>query len=292
MRHLPWLLLTGTLALGCSRDRPAPADAGPGSGPGPVDATVSLSAAMPAAPDRVASVAPAASPAASLAAVEPPLPAPGTAQPVGCLEQKPQEFLLRRDQIAKPGATAAERRKIHAARARSIDYRTRTYGKFPGFGHHRDNPRPPHACAELTTFMGLPVELHRKVIPALKCVEAALKRECAHVPYQPQRLSGLRKYNTYVDYEVSNHVYGIAIDIDPEHNPCCGCVGRWREHEKCQEDAGSVFDRMVMPECWVHVFERFGFHWLGHDELEDTMHFEFLGDPDRILGPGGVPLDD
>ena len=23
--------------------------------------------------------------------------------------------------------------------------------------------------------------------------------------------------------------------------------------------------------------------WLGHDALQDTMHFEFLGDPDRIL---------
>jgi hypothetical protein len=211
---------------------------------------------------------------------------------VGCLEQKPQEFLLRRGQIAKPHASAAERRKILAARERSVDYRTRTYGKFPGFGRHRDNPRPPRAYARLTTFMGLPVEMHAKVIPALKCVEAELKRDCGHVPYQPQRLSGLRKHNTYVDYEVSNHVYGIAIDIDPEHNTCCGCVGHWREHEKCQEDAGSVFDRMVMPECWVHVFERFGFYWLGHDELQDTMHFEFLGDPDRILGPGGVPLGD
>ena len=40
---------------------------------------------------------------------------------------------------------------------------------------------------------------------------------------------------------------------------------------------------MAMPECWVHAFERFGFYWLGHDVLQDTMHFEFLGDPDRIV---------
>lgn len=38
-----------------------------------------------------------------------------------------------------------------------------------------------------------------------------------------------------------------------------------------------------MPRCWVSAFERFGFYWLGRDALEDTMHFEFLGDPDRIL---------
>jgi hypothetical protein len=40
---------------------------------------------------------------------------------------------------------------------------------------------------------------------------------------------------------------------------------------------------MAMPECWVHAFERYGFYWLGHDVLRDTMHFEFLGDPDRIV---------
>jgi hypothetical protein len=36
----------------------------------------------------------------------------------------------------------------------------------------------------------------------------------------------------------------------------------------------------------VQAFERFGFYWLGHDALQDTMHFEFLGDPDRILAGG------
>jgi len=34
-----------------------------------------------------------------------------------------------------------------------------------------------------------------------------------------------------------------------------------------------------MPYCWVEVFESYGFYWLGRDKLQDTMHFEFLGDP-------------
>ena len=37
-----------------------------------------------------------------------------------------------------------------------------------------------------------------------------------------------------------------------------------------------------MPECWVRAFEKYGFYWLGHDTLMDTMHFEFLADPNRI----------
>jgi hypothetical protein len=46
--------------------------------------------------------------------------------------------------------------------------------------------------------------------------------------------------------------------------------------------SSDVYKRTALPKCWVRSFERFGFHWLGHDDLEDTMHFEFLGDPERI----------
>ena len=40
---------------------------------------------------------------------------------------------------------------------------------------------------------------------------------------------------------------------------------------------------MAMPKSWVEVFEKYGFYWLGHDVLQDTMHFEFLGEPEKIL---------
>jgi hypothetical protein len=44
-----------------------------------------------------------------------------------------------------------------------------------------------------------------------------------------------------------------------------------------------VFERTALPRCWIDAFERFGFYWLGRDPgLRDTMHFEFLGDPELI----------
>src|SRR5690606_34654254 len=132
-------------------------------------------------------------------------------------------FLLRKDQIAKIGASPDEQKKIEAARKRSVDYRTRHYGRFPGFGSRSDNPFPPQYYAKRTKFMGNPLVVHEKIVPALACVEAALKSECKHAPYQPRQVSGLRFENTFKDYEVSNHVYGIAIDIDSHLNPCCGC---------------------------------------------------------------------
>jgi hypothetical protein len=240
-------------------------------------------------------------PSVASAAPVPALPAPkatatvlGNAAPAAprttgpqCREQPAQEFLLRAGQIAKIGAPAAERRAIEAARKRSIDYRTRHYGRFPGVGSRSDNPHPPGFYAKRATFMGLPVTLHEKVLPALACVEAALLRSCNEHAYRPRRIGGLRLDNTFKDYEVSNHVYGIALDIDPELNPCCNCVGKWSQDKACTKKVSSPFERMAMPKCWVEVFERYGFHWLGHDELEDTMHFEFLGDPERIMSQAG-----
>jgi hypothetical protein len=94
-------------------------------------------------------------------------------------------------------------------------------------------------------------------------------------------LGGLRTANTYRGVEISNHLFGIAIDIDPERNPCCGCVDPWPSNPICK-NKGPVYKRTALPKCYIRAFERFGFDWLGHDKLEDTMHFEFLGDPDRI----------
>ena len=101
--------------------------------------------------------------------------------------------------------------------------------------------------------------------------------------YHPHSIGGIRFANTYRGSEISNHVYGIAIDIEPDRNTCCGCVPPWTEHPLCQRRVSSIYERMAMPKSWVAIFERFGFYWLGHDVLQDTMHFEFLGDPEKIL---------
>ncbi len=190
-----------------------------------------------------------------------------------CNEQLPQDFLIRSNFLR--GGTAAAQR--------AVQYRTDNYGYFTGFGRPGADSRPPSAFVVGTTFMGLPIKMHRKVVPALRCAEAAIKLACTEHPYVPHALAGIRFRNTYRGGEVTNHIYGIAIDVDPSINTCCGCVAPWNEAPACQRKANTEYDRMAMPECWVHAFERYGFYWLGHDVLRDTMHFEFLGDPERIL---------
>lgn len=200
-----------------------------------------------------------------------------------CNEQAPQDFLVRENFLPKGDAEEQKRRR--ANHEQSVRYRTEQYGKFPGFGKAEWNPHPPVHYVRDTKFFGLPVRMHERVIPALACVEEELKRSCASTPYKPRALGGIRMKNTYHTGEITNHAYGIAIDIDPDLNSCCGCVKPWNENPICRRPSKTEYDRMAMPECWVHVFERFGFYWLGHDVLKDTMHFEFLGDPNKIARP-------
>ncbi len=200
---------------------------------------------------------------------------------VACREQSAQPFLVRGNWF--PRTTDAD--KIKESRKlleQAIKYRTEKYGYFEGFGNPKANPHPPKHYAKSTSFMGLNVQVHEKIIPALKCVEAALKSGTAGGEYKPKAMGGIRFHNTYKGVEVSNHVYGIAIDIEPDKNTCCGCVAPWNEHPLCKQKGKTVWDRMVMPRSWVETFEKYGFYWLGHDVLQDTMHFEFLGDPDKI----------
>jgi len=195
-----------------------------------------------------------------------------------CPTQKPQAFLIRSN-FVKRGALNA------AAHEQALRYRAEQYGSVEGLGLERYNKLKAYASAVSVHFMGLPVQVHKKIAPALRCVERYLERTCTSSKdrYTPRAIGGFRQANTYRGGEVSNHLFGIAIDIDPNRNPCCGCVAPWPDHPACRSPAESVFDRAALPRCWIEGFERFGFYWLGRDpELRDTMHFEFLGDPERL----------
>jgi hypothetical protein len=194
-----------------------------------------------------------------------------------CAEQAPQTFLMRRSYMG--AADPVERVRLHGE---AIEYRTRRYGFVEGFGDPSWNARAPRDYARDGSFFGIGVRMNERVLSALRCVEEAIARACAETPYQPEVLDGLRGRNTFYNGEVSNHIYGIAIDIDPGRNACCGCVEKISDRPLCKRPVATPFERSSIPKCWVDTFERFGFYWLGYDTLEDTMHFEFLGDPDEI----------
>jgi hypothetical protein len=197
-----------------------------------------------------------------------------------CSTQKPQPFLIRSN-FVKHGAL------IPTAHEQALRYRAEQYGYVEGLGLERYNKQKAYANAVGVRFMGLPLQIHKKVAPALRCVERYLERTCTGPKerYTPRAIGGFRQSNTYRGGEISNHLFGIAIDIDPNRNPCCGCVAPWPDHPACRSASDTVFERTALPRCWIDGFERFGFYWLGRDpELRDTMHFEFLGNPE-LLAP-------
>ena len=197
----------------------------------------------------------------------------------GCYFQKAQSFLIRKNFMLGKGIDGKKSN-------RSIRYRVEHYGRVEGAPFEELNSETAHSQAKAIQFMGLSISVHKKVAPALACVERRLRKTCtdANDRYRPRAMGGFRTENSYRGVEVSNHLFGIAVDIDPERNPCCGCVAPWPEHKACQGDASSVFERTELPRCWIDTFERYGFYWLGRDpQLRDTMHFEFLGNPERVV---------
>ncbi len=211
-------------------------------------------------------------------------PPPALSAPVSkCNEQRAQAFLMRSTYIQQHGLSpemVSQRKQLHQA---AIEYRTRHYGLVDGFGDILMNSRPPYDYSSDGRFFGIHVRMNSRVLVALGCVEEQIKQSCPNTPYVPLVLDGLRARNTFHNNEVSNHLYGIAIDIDPARNACCHCVAPARDAPICRKPAKTPFDHAEIPPCWVGAFEKYGFYWLGHDVLEDTMHFEFLGDPNQIV---------
>ncbi|MFO0759382.1 MAG: M15 family metallopeptidase [Byssovorax sp.] len=193
----------------------------------------------------------------------------------GCRVQQPQRFLERRSFLTGGIVDAAK----HAV---AVRYMAEHYGNVGDDVTPKYSKKSAPAQAKTVRFFGLPLVVHEKIAPAVACVEKRIAKTCTgRSSYTPHVVGGLRTSNTYRGVEISNHLFGAAIDIDPDRNPCCGCVDPWPSNPLCKRE-GTVWKRTALPQCWVKSFERYGFDWLGHDKLEDTMHFEFLGDPDRI----------
>lgn len=191
-----------------------------------------------------------------------------------CQPHKPQAF-LQRSTFVRNGALDPQRHE------RALRFFAEHYGSVEVETTKRWSTDAARSHSKTVRFMGLPVVVHERVAQPLRCVERRIQATCkGKSSYTPRAVGGFRDGNTYRGGEVSNHLFGIAIDIDPERNPCCGCVDPWPTHALCKkEGASSIYDKTALPKCVVQAFERYGFYWLGRDSLQDTMHFEFLGDP-------------
>jgi len=205
------------------------------------------------------------------------LPSLANSSRIKCRSQKPQLF-LERSTYVKNGVI------VGLDHAKAIHYRVSQYGYIADMGQERLNRASAASMAVRTEFFGHSVMVNRRIVPALQCVQQRIEQRCTKSKdaYYPRHIGGMRASNTIRGGEISNHLFGIAIDIDPDRNPCCHCVGDWQRDPKCGKSVKKPFERASLTRCWVDAFDHFGFYWLGRDTLEDTMHFEFLGNPGRL----------
>lgn len=77
---------------------------------------------------------------------------------------------------------------------------------------------------------------------------------------------------------LSNHSFGLAIDINPLLNPYLEATGKWSPPEGAKYiDRTKIIEGMLHPEHpLVYAFARNGFTWGGHWERPDYHHFEYV----------------
>jgi hypothetical protein len=124
-----------------------------------------------------------------------------------------------------------------------------------------------------TRFLGLPVRVHRSIVPALvraaRRLERARQADANLAPFLRRLSGGFAARKIAGTDRISAHAYGIAIDLDKSMSD----YWRWRK--------GSGW-RNRIPQAIVDAFEAEGFIWGGRWYHYDTMHFEYRPE---LFGP-------
>lgn len=117
-----------------------------------------------------------------------------------------------------------------------------------------------------TELQGWPVLVHRKALAAFEQVAEAVENSDYRIV---EPVDGYSYRNVEGRRVLSPHAYGIAVDVNPSTNPCCGVTQPCR----CYNDL--ITD---IPPDFVQAFKNAGFVW-GGDWMDhpDPMHFEWEG---------------
>ncbi|MCR4790187.1 MAG: M15 family metallopeptidase [Treponemataceae bacterium] len=136
-----------------------------------------------------------------------------------------------------------------------------------------------------SSFLGMKITMHKKVLPALKRVEEKIyaeaqnDREVANFINQGHTLSGYNWREVRDTYQRSSHSWGISLDYVPSRLNGKQIYWKW-----ATDIYGNNWvylplkKRWIPPEKVISIFESEGFIWGGKWELWDNMHFEYHPD--------------
>src|SRR5262245_48867293 len=103
----------------------------------------------------------------------------------GCRFQEAQKFLIRKNFMRGKALDASKN-------ARALRYRVERYGKLEGLPYESLNPKTAYSQAQAVHFMGLPLQIHKKIAPALACAEHRIRTTCtgSGERYTPHAVGG------------------------------------------------------------------------------------------------------
>lgn len=137
-------------------------------------------------------------------------------------------------------------------------------------GGGSSNPVTASACDESSmssvNFLGSRVTVQENLIPSLERIDSAWKRKGGQQFYRVTSVGGYACRKIANSGKMSNHSYGIAIDINPVQNP----------HTKdgvCHTNMPAEFVRLFTSEGWG-----WGCNW---NSSKDAMHYS------KASGEGG-----
>lgn len=132
-----------------------------------------------------------------------------------------------------------------------------------------------------TFFLGLKTMVHREILEDLAAVEERILEAAEADPAVAAFIRSLATVEGYnyrrVDgtESLSNHAYGIAVDLIPQSYRGRQVYWRWAENAGVDWYELPQDDRFQIPSAVVEAFERHGFVWGGKWHFFDTMHFEY-----------------
>jgi hypothetical protein len=155
-----------------------------------------------------------------------------------------------------------------------------------------------------TRFLGLPVRVHRTIVPALARVAERLERarrdDPSLRPFLTRLSGGFAERRIAGTDRLSAHAFGIAIDLDKSKSDYWRWALKWEPSQGSQTlpRSGSARQSLApptrsgwrnrIPQAIVDAFEAEGFIWGGRWYHYDTMHFEYR--PELFGPPCREPL--
>lgn len=130
-------------------------------------------------------------------------------------------------------------------------------------------------------YLGLRVSVHKRMVPALKRVEAKLYQLAETNEEVRKFISSIGSIDGYNWREIadspsrSNHSWGIAVDILPKNWGQKNIYWNWISYWNKKWMLIPLSRRWMPPHAVITVFEEEGFIWGGKWLLWDNMHFEY-----------------